>query len=78
MRYLSRTAQYDYYVGGRVDAKYDLNQLVVTNAPAEGEHAITCEYSKDGNMISGKNAIPSDKLEECNKLINELTIYLTR
>ena len=78
VRYLSRTAQYDYYVGGRVDAKYDINknQLVVTNAPAVGENMVTCQYSKDGNMISDKKAIPSDKVEECNKLINELTTYL--
>jgi len=80
VRYLSRSAQYDYYVGGRVDAKYDINksQLVVTNAPSNDKNPITCEYSKDGNMISGGKAAPSYKVEECNQLIKELTTYLSR
>ena len=80
VRYLSRTAQYDYYVGGRVEAKFDLNknQLLVTNAPAAGENTVTCEYSKDGAMISGKDSITAEKIKECNKLVNELTTYLTR
>ncbi len=74
VRYLSRTAQYDYYVGGRVEAKYDIkkSQLVVTNAPAESKNTITCEYSKDGKMISDK------RVNQCNKLFNEMTMYLDR
>jgi len=80
VRYLSRSAQYDYYVGGRFDAKYDIskNELLVSNAPAEGKQTITCEYSKDGDMVSDKKALPAQKIEECNKLINELTTYMAR
>lgn len=80
VRYLSRSAQYDYYVGGKIDAKYDINksQLVVTNAPAADKDAVTCEYSKNGKMISDKQAIPGQKVEACNKLINELGMYLER
>lgn len=74
VRYLSRSAQYDYYVGGRIDAKYDINksQLLVTNAPAEGKDTVTCKYSKNGKMISDK------QVKECNHLINELTMFLDR
>ena len=80
VRYLSRTAQYDYYVGGLIDAAYDINknQLVVTNSPAKDTGAVTCEYSKDGNMINDKNSAPSQTVAECNKLINELTGLLAR
>lgn len=80
VRYLSRTAQYDYYVGGLIDAEYDINknQLVVTNSPAKDTGAVTCEYSKDGNMINDKNSAPSQTVAECNKLINELTGLLAR
>ena len=80
VRYLSRTAQYDYYVGGIVEAKYDINknELMVTNAPAEGGDSITCAYTQDGNMITDKKSGSSDRVKECNKLVNELTDYLTR
>ena len=79
VRYLSRTAQYDFYVGGKIDAKYDIHksQLIVTNAPAQNKDAITCDYSKNGKMIAGKKALPAHKVEECNKLINQLTAYMT-
>jgi hypothetical protein len=80
VRYLSRTAQYDFYVGGKMDAKYDINksQLLVTNAPAKDKNTVTCDYSKNGDMISDKKAIPTQKVEECNKLVNELTAYMQR
>jgi len=80
VRYLSRSAQYDYYVGGRVDARYDINknELVVSNDPAEVKKTVTCEYSKNGDMVSDKKAIPTQKIEACNKLINELTSYMAR
>jgi lipoprotein-anchoring transpeptidase ErfK/SrfK len=80
VRYLSRSAQYDYYVGGKIDAKYDINKskLVVTNAPAADKDSVTCEYSKNGKMISDKKTIPEQKVEACNKLINELGMYLER
>jgi len=80
VRYLSRSAQYDYYVGGKIDARYDIkkSQLVVTNSPADAKDAIKCEYSKNGKMISDKKAIPGQKIEACNKLINELGLYLER
>jgi hypothetical protein len=80
VRYLSRSAQYDYYVGGRIDAKYDIqkNELLVSNDPAEVKDTVTCEYSKNGDMISDKKAMPAQKIEECNKLIKELTTYMAR
>ena len=80
VRYLSRSAQYDYYVGGRVDARYDINknELLVSNDPAEVKKTVTCEYSKNGDMVSDKKAIPTQKIEACNKLINELTSYMAR
>ena len=80
VRYLSRSAQYDYYVGGKIDAKYDIgkNELLVSNDPAEDKDTVTCEYSKNGDMISGKKAVPAQKVSECNKLINELTTYMAR
>ena len=80
VRYLSRSAQYDYYVGGKIDAKYDINknELLVSNDPAEEKNTVTCEYSKNGDMISDKKAMPSQKIAECNKLINELTTYMAR
>jgi hypothetical protein len=79
-RYLSRTAQYDFYVGGKIDAKYDINksQLIVTNAPAKTKDTVTCDYSKSGGMIAGKKAAPEHTVKECNKLINELTAYMAR
>jgi len=80
VRYLSRSAQYDYYVGGRIDAKYDINknELLVSNDPAEAKNTVTCEYSKNGDMIAAKKAAPAQKIAECNKLINELTTYMAR
>lgn len=80
VRYLSRTAQYDFFVGGRFDAKYDINnnRLIVTNAPANDKSTVTCEYSKNGEMISESNDIPSQQVEECNKLMNELTAFMER
>ena len=80
VRYLSRSAQYDYYVGGMIDAKYDINKnlLLVSNEPAEAKSTVTCEYSKNGDMISAKKAMPAQKIAECNKLINELTTYMAR
>ncbi|MEJ2552498.1 MAG: hypothetical protein P8079_00415 [Gammaproteobacteria bacterium] len=78
-RYLSRTAQYDFYVGGKIDAKYDLgkSQLIVTNAPAHDKNSVTCDYAKNGEMVAGKKAIPAHKVEECNKLIHQLDAYMT-
>lgn len=76
VRYLSSTAQYDYYVGGRLDARYDLNhdQLIITGAN-EGD-ALKCEYGKDGTMISdGK--VPPKVVGACNALIDELGGYLS-
>jgi hypothetical protein len=76
VRYLSRTAQYDYYVGGRLDAKYDLNdnQLIVTS-DGEGD-PVKCAYGKDGAMVSdGK--VPPKVVGTCNALINELGGYLS-
>jgi hypothetical protein len=80
VRYLSRSAQYEYYVGGAIDAEYDLhkNQLVVTNAPALGADAVTCQYSQNGKMIGDDKAIPSQKIAECNDLIGELSGFLAR
>lgn len=79
VRYLSRTAQYDFYVGGKIDAKYDIgkSQLIVTNAPAHDKNSVTCDYAKNGEMITGKKAIPARKVAECNKLINQLTALMT-
>jgi len=79
VRYLSRTAQYDYYVGGRLDAKYDINknQFVIKNQNAADPDAVTCEYSKDGEMISKNKKIPSKVIGECNNLVNELSSYLS-
>ena len=80
VRYLSRSAQYDYYVGGKIDAKYDINknELLVSNDPAEAKNTVSCEYSKNGDMISDKKTMPDQKIAECNKLINELTTYRAR
>jgi len=80
VRYLSRSAQYDYYVGGKIDAKYDINknELLVSNDPAEVKNTVTCEYSKNGDMISDKKAMSTQQIETCNKLINELTTYMAR
>lgn len=76
-RYLSRTTQYDYYVGGRLDAKYDINnsQLIVTSDGDGGQ--VKCEYGKDGKMISDGHA-PTKAVGECNTLIDELGGYLSR
>jgi hypothetical protein len=79
-RYLSRTAQYDFFVGGKIDAKYDINksQLILTNSPAKTKDTVMCDYSKNGDMVTDKKAIPEQKVEECNKLINELMAYMER
>jgi hypothetical protein len=80
VRYLSRTAQYSYYVGGRLDAKYDINknELVITNDRAASDAAVTCRYSNDGEMISPKKSLSPKVIGECNDLIDELTKYLSR
>ena len=80
VRYLSRSSQYDYYVGGLIDAAYDVdkNLLVVTDAPAKDKDAVTCKYSQNGEMISGRKTVVAQEAEECNKLIKELTDYLAR
>lgn len=80
VRYLSRTAQYSYYVGGLVDAEYDLNknQLVVTNDDTSGVGAVKCLYSNEGMMIADSKSIPPQVIGECNKLINELTTSLSQ
>jgi len=80
VRYLSRSAQYDYYVGGRLDAKYDVNsdQLVVTNAGDNNGTPVKCEYSKDGKMIGEDKSMPQKVVGECNTLVNELGKYLAR
>ena len=78
--FLSKSDQYEYYVGGMVDAKYDINKnrLIVTNALTKANKPVTCKYSKDGDMISGKKTLPSQTIDECNKLINELNTYMVR
>jgi hypothetical protein len=80
VRYLSRTAQYSYYVGGLFDAEYDINKdrLVITNAAADTSDTVTCQYDKDGKMLSKKKSIPSQQVTACNNLINELSTYLSR
>lgn len=80
VRYLSRTAQYDYYVGGRLDAKYDVNkhELIIKDHSAADADAVTCTYSKDGEMITNGKALPPKLIEECNDLVNELGVYLSR
>lgn len=80
VRYLSRTAQYDYYVGGRLEAKYDINknQFIIKDKNAADPDAVTCEYSKDGKMISDGKSVPPKVIGECNKLVNELGTYLSR
>jgi hypothetical protein len=79
VRYLSRSAQYVYYVGGKIEAKYDIKkaQLMVTNAPADEKNMVTCAYSKNGKMIYDRKTT-DQKVEECDRLINELTMYLDR
>ena len=49
VRYLSQNAQYNYYVGGLIDAEhYSIkNKLVVSNVAAEDSDTVTWEYSKD-------------------------------
>ena len=78
--YLSKSDQYEYYVGGMVDAKYDINKnrLIVTNALTKATKPVTCKYSKDGDIIPGKKTLPSQTIDECNKLINELNTYMVR
>lgn len=80
VRYLSRTAQYSYYVGGLFDAEYDINKdrLVITNAAADSADTVTCQYDKDGKMLSKKKSIPAQQVTACNNLINELSTYLSR
>jgi hypothetical protein len=80
VRYLSRTAQYDYYVGGRLEAKYDINknQFIIKDNNAADPDAVTCEYSNDGKMISESKSTPSKVIGECNNLVNELATYLSR
>jgi hypothetical protein len=80
VRYLSRTAQYSYYVGGRLDAVYDINknELVVSNDNAASGGAVTCRYSNDGKMIVDKSSQSPKVVGECNDLINELMNYLSR
>lgn len=76
VRYLSGTAQYDYYVGGRLDAKYDINsnQLIVTGASDADQ--VKCKYGKDGTMVSD-GAVAPEVVGACNALINELGGYLS-
>jgi len=80
VRYLSRTAQYDYYVGGRLEAKYDINknQFIIKDKNASDPDAVTCKYSKDGEMISSGKSTPPKLIGECNNLVNELGTYLSR
>jgi predicted lipid-binding transport protein (Tim44 family) len=80
VRYLSRTAQYDYYVGGRLEAKYDINksQFIIKDKNAADPDAVTCEYSNDGKMISESKSTPSKVISECNNLVSELGTYLSR
>lgn len=80
VRYLSRTAQYDYYVGGRLEAKYDINndKFIIKDRNASDPDAVTCEYSKDGEMISDGKSVPPKVIGECNNLVNELGTYLSR
>lgn len=80
VRYIGRTAQYSYYVGGRLDAVYDINknELVVTNDNAASGAAVTCHYSNDGKMIPDKTSLSPKVISECNDLISELMSYLSR
>jgi hypothetical protein len=80
VRYLSGTAQYYYYVGGVLDAKYDINknELVITNDGNSRVADVTCTYAKDGKMVFKENPMPSKLIGECNNLITELTEYLAR
>lgn len=78
VRYLSRSAQYSYFVGGVIDAEYDVNnnELVLTD-PSNSDIA-TCKYSKDGKLVSDKKKIPAKTIADCNNLMNELTGFLSR
>jgi hypothetical protein len=79
-RYLSRTAQYDFYVGGRLDALYDIGKTELTIQDEDSSHpqSVTCEFSKDGEMISSAKPVPSKIIDTCNSLVNELNTYLSR
>ena len=75
VRYLSRSGQYAYYVGGEFNAEYNPGKKLFTIS-SDGEQAnVTCEYNTNGELVNNKKTDPTMKAE-CNELVSKLSDYL--
>lgn len=75
VRYLSRSGQYAYYVGGEFNAEYNPGKKLFTISSDSEQANVTCEYNTNGELVNNKKTDPTMKAE-CNELVSKLSDYL--
>src|SRR3569623_796596 len=75
VRYLSRSGQYAYYVGGEFNAEYNPGKKLFTISSDSEQANVTCEYNTNGELVNNKKTAQTMKAE-CNELVSKLSDYL--
>lgn len=75
VRYLSRSGQYAYYVGGEFNAEYNPGKKLFTISSDSEQANVTCEYNTNGELVNNKKTDQTMKAE-CNELVSKLSDYL--
>src|SRR3569833_81046 len=75
VRWLSKSGQYAYYVGGEFNAEYNPGKKLFTISSDPGQaDPVSCEYDANGQLVNGKN---QDMKAECNEMVSKLSDYLS-
>lgn len=75
VRWLSKSGQYAYYVGGEFNAEYNPGKKLFTISSDPGQaNPVSCEYDANGQLVNGKN---QDMKAECNEMVSKLSDYLS-
>src|SRR3569832_1455930 len=69
VRWLSKSGQYAYYVGGEFNAEYNPGKKLFTISSDPGQaNPVSCEYGANGQLVNGKN---QDMKAECNEMASQ-------
>src|SRR3569833_2874115 len=75
VRWLSKSGQYAYYVGGEFNAEYNPGKMLFSISSDPGQaNPVSCEYDANGQLVNGKN---QDMKAECNEMVSKLSDYLS-
>src|SRR3569832_2168003 len=75
VRWLSKSGQYAYYVGGEFNAEYNPGKKLFTISSDPGQaNPVSCEYDANGQLVNGKN---QDMKAECNEMVSKRSDYLS-